>query len=128
MKIFSGGKQLNAASARNCLLVNQLATPGLGSLMGGRFIEGLGQLALAFLGAGLVLFWVFKTMQQEFDLPDIETPLSYNKWGWAGTCFFIASWLWSLLTSLSLIRQAKNQPPLNPPAASPPIINPPPKI
>src|SRR5258708_5162326 len=91
MKIFSDGKLLKPASARNCFLVNQFATPGLGSLMGGRIIEGIGQLILAFLGAALFLYWLFKTMQQEYDLPDIEVPISYGKWGLAGACFFFAS-------------------------------------
>src|SRR5579864_6726029 len=111
MKIFSGGKALSPATARNCFLVNQFATPGLGSLMGGRIAAGIGQLLLAFLGAGLVIYWVFKTFAEEFNLPDMETPISYAKWGLSGALFFIASWLWSLLTSISLMRQAKEQEP-----------------
>ena len=59
MKIFSGGKSLSPATARNCCLVNQFATPGLGSLMGRRIVAGIGQLLLAFLGAALVIYWVF---------------------------------------------------------------------
>lgn len=128
MKIFSGGKLLNQATARNCFLVNQFATPGLGSLMGGRIAAGIGQLLLAFLGAGLVIYWVFKTFAEEFNLPDMETPISYAKWGLSGALFFIASWLWSLLTSISMMRQAKEQEPGNPPRPTPPIINSPPKM
>ena len=91
-------------------------------------MAGIGQLLLAFLGAGLVIYWVFKTFAEEFNLPDTETPISYAKWGLSGGLFFIASWLWSLLTSLSLMRQAKEQPPKNSPGSPPPVINPPPKM
>lgn len=128
MKLFSGGKPLSPAAARNCFLVNQFATPGLGSLMGGRIMAGIGQLLLALLGAGFVILWFVKLLQEEVNLADIETPASYAKWGIAGACFFIASWLWSLLTSISMIREAKAEEPKNPPGAPPRITNVPPKI
>jgi hypothetical protein len=128
MKIFSGGKPLSPAAARNCFLVNQFATPGLGSLMGGRIVAGLGQLLLALLGAGLFIFWIAKILQEEVNLADVETPVSYGKWGVAGACFFAASWLWSLLTSINLIREAQTQEQKPPPAAPPRITNPPPRI
>lgn len=128
MKLFSGGKPLSPASARNCFLVNQFATPGLGSLMGGRIVAGIGQLLLAFLGAALFIYWIAKVMQEEVNLADVETPVSYGKWGVAGACFFIASWLWSLLTSISLIREANAHEQKPPPPAPPRITNLPPKI
>lgn len=128
MKLFSGGKPLSPATARNCFLVNQFATPGLGSLMGGKIVAGIGQLLLALLGAGFVILWFVKLLGEEVNLAEMETPVSYAKWGVAGACFFIASWLWSLLTSISMIREAKEQEPKPPPPAPPRIINPPPKI
>lgn len=128
MRLFSGGKPLSPAAARNCFLVNQFATPGLGSLMGGRIVEGIGQLLLALLGAGFVILWFIKLLQEEVNLADVETPVSYGKWGMAGALFFIASWLWSLLTSINLIREAQAQQSKNPPAPPPRITNPPPKI
>src|SRR4051812_23285352 len=104
MKIFSAGKQLSPAAARNCFLVNQFATPGLGSLMGGRIIPGLGQLALAILGFVFVLVWFLQTMKQYYSLAGDEfqnpSPVSYGHYALAGFLFFAASWLWSLLTSL----------------------------
>lgn len=128
MKLFSGGKPLSPATARNWFLVNQFATPGLGSLMGGKIVAGIGQLLLALLGAGFVILWFVKLLGEEVNLAEMETPVSYAKWGVAGACFFIASWLWSLLTSISMIREAKEQEPKPPPPAPPRIINPPPKI
>ena len=48
---------LNKSKARNCALINQLATPGLGSLMGGRIFAGIGQLILAVAGFIMVTGW-----------------------------------------------------------------------
>ena len=129
MKIFSGGKLLSPASARNCFLVNQFATPGLGSLMGGRIVAGIGQLLLAIAGFGLVVYWFLRTMQEYYGLISSDAPIvSYAGYALAGLLFFAAAWLWSLFTSISLVRQAKAQEPKNPPSAPPPIINSPPKI
>jgi hypothetical protein len=132
MKIFSGDKPLSPAAARNCFLMNQFATPGLGSLMGGRIIAGLGQLLLFALGFLLFLFWFLRTMHQYFGVltEEIQTPgPSYAKFAIAGLLFCAASWLWSLLTSLSLLREGKaNESKTGPIMAPPPIINPPPKL
>lgn len=129
MKIFSGGKLLKPASARNCFLVNQFATPGLGSLMGGRIVAGTGQLLLALIGFALVVFWFLRTMQEYYSLLDSDaSPVSYAKFGLAGVLFFAAAWLWSLLTSISLMRDAKAQERENPSGPPPRITNVPPKI
>ncbi len=131
MKIFSGGKLLNAASARNCFLVNQFATPGLGSLMAGRFIAGLGQLLLAIIGFGLFVYWFLKTMSIYYSLgtgDDVVDGPSYGRFAVSGVLFFLAAWLWSLWTSILIIQQAKANEAKNPPAARPPIISSPPKI
>jgi len=123
MKIFSGGKQLSPAAARNCFLVNQFATPGLGSLMGGRIVAGLGQLLLALIGFALVTFWFLQTMKQYYGTVDEDAPapVSYARYFIAGFLVFGASWLWSLLTSFSLVRAAKTPEPL-PPGSVPPRI------
>lgn len=130
MKIFSGEKVLSPASARNCFLMNQFATPGLGSLMGGRIIAGAGQLLLSVIGFLLVLFWFFRTMREYYSLmtSDVVT-VSYAKFGLAGALFFAAAWLWSLLTSISLLREGKaNESGTIPPMPPPRITNPPPKM
>jgi hypothetical protein len=129
MKIFSGEKKLNAASARNCFLVNQFATPGLGSLMGGRIVAGLGQLLLSILGFALVMVWFLRTMKEYYSLMTEDiTEVSYAKYALAGALFFAAAWLWSLLTSISMIRQAKEEAPPSPPAVPPRITNRPQKM
>jgi len=46
----SSVRPLSRARAANCILVNLAATPGLGSLIGRRYLAGSGQLALALVG------------------------------------------------------------------------------
>src|SRR5258708_36012327 len=105
MKIFSAAKPLSRAAARNCFLINQLATPGLGSLMAGRYLAGTGQVLLALLGFGLVLAWFITLITQMYQQINNDAPPQSSGWlGEAGGITFAASWLWSLVTSLSLLR------------------------
>ncbi len=75
-------KPVSHARARNAALLNQLATPGLGSLLCGRWIAGAGQLALALAGCALILAWFFREMSAYYgmmfsdaapDQPNIKT-------------------------------------------------------
>ncbi len=122
MKVFSPrqpSKPLSRSTARNSALINQLATPGLGSLLGGRYLAGTGQLLLAIAGFGLLIGWFGLVLLQAYD--DMEgraRPQSANWLGVAGAIAFVASWLWALVTSISLLRQARESDP-QPPA--PPI-------
>ena len=125
MKIFSGDKALSPSKARNCLLMNLFATPGLGSLMGGRLIAGLGQLTLFLIGFGFICVWFLKTMKEYYSLIGEEIPIqtSYGRYFLAGFLFAAAAWLWSLLTSLQMVRQAKPPAPAQPGAVPPRITN-----
>jgi len=108
MRISSAKKPLNRTTARNSFLINQLATPGLGSLMAGRFVAGIGQLFLALIGAVLIIVWFVKLMAQVFEQLNHET--TPEPVGWllqAGALLFAVAWVWSLVTSLSLMREAK---------------------
>jgi membrane protease YdiL (CAAX protease family) len=108
--------------------MNQFATPGLGSLMGKRILPGLGQLFLALAGFALVLVWFGLTMKEYYGLMSEDAPaisFTYTRYLLAGVLLFAVAWLWSLLTSLSLMRQAKiPEPP--PPGSIPPRITKPP--
>jgi hypothetical protein len=129
MKTFSAAKKLSPAAARNCFLMNQFATPGLGSLMGGRILPGIGQLVLALAGFALVMLWFMRTMKEYYNLAYEDAPsVSYGRIFLAGVLLFAASWFWSLLTSLSLVRQAKTPEPLPPGDTPPRITNQPPKM
>jgi hypothetical protein len=102
-------RPLSRARAWTCILTNQAATPGLGSLMARRLWVGTGQLLLALAGSVLILGWMFQLFHRVF-LQQLGDPVPPDSSGWMwkwGLLLFGASWLWSLVTSLSLWRQAK---------------------
>jgi hypothetical protein len=110
----------------SCVLINLAATPGLGSVMARRFFAGTGQLLLAVAGFVLIVGWMFKMfsqiIRQELDEPVLSNVPDWM-WRW-GLVFFLAGWLWSLVTSISLLRQVQadetaGQKPMPPPAALP---------
>ena len=106
-------RPLSRARLASCILINLAATPGLGSLIARRFWAGTGQLLLALAGCGLIVGWMFvafyRLYLQQMDEPAPVTPIGWM-WKWGAVCFG-ASWLWSLVTSLSLLRQAKRDEP-----------------
>ena len=85
-----------------------LATPGLGSLICRRWIAGTGQLGLAVFGFTLALAWFFKEMSSYNGLAfgDEVPPLPSLKMLAEGVALFATSWLWSAVTSESLLREA----------------------
>jgi hypothetical protein len=109
MKIFSAlqsRRPLRRSELVTCVVVNQLATPGLGSLIARRFVAGSGQLLLALLGFFLFVGWFIQKMRvlygQMFgtDLPaDAGTKL--GEWG---IIIFAVAWVWSLVTSVQILR------------------------
>jgi len=102
--------------ARYCVIINQCATPGLGSFIGGRRLAGLGQLALAVAGFGLVVAWfVLNTMQVFNQVVHDAPPRPVGRVGLLGAATFAAAWLWSWLTSLQILRAAKDAEPQNVP-------------
>jgi len=119
MKTSSGGKPLDRTTARNSFLVNQLATPGLGSLMARRYVAGAGQLLLALIGFGLLVAWFISVMARVYRQVEGDSSATSAAWlGEAGAVTFAASWLWSLVTSLSLLREARETERISPPPGS----------
>jgi hypothetical protein len=126
MKIFSARASPDTDAvqkAQGCLATN-LALPGLGSLAGGRKI-GVFQLILCFAGFAISLgcgvrfvFWTLAHWS-EFYGPDGEPdPLirlhnlwQQARWPFLGVALFAVSWFWSLLTSWSLLAEAKGKTP-----------------
>ena len=101
-------KPVDPAGARNAALVNLFATPGLGSLMAGRWIAGSGQLILAVAGFVLVVVWFFKVMIQYYGQISGDVPVHPVGWiGVTGGIMFVASWFWALVTSISLFVEAR---------------------
>ncbi|MGA2240808.1 MAG: hypothetical protein ABSH11_02065 [Verrucomicrobiota bacterium] len=102
-------RPLSRARAASCALINLAATPGLGSLIARRVFAGTGQLLLALAGFVLIVGWIFELCYRVFLQQLGETvPPDSSGWMWKwGLLLFSAGWLWSLVTSLSLLRQAK---------------------
>ena len=103
-------RPLDRSTARNSVLINQLATPGLGSLLAGRWLAGAGQLLLAVAGFVMVVAWFALTMIQLYRQINGDAPPKSVAWlGEVGALIFGAAWLWALLTSLSLLRETRAQ-------------------
>ncbi len=112
MKPSSVNAKTNSTRARNATLLNLLGTPGLGSLMAGRIVAGIGQLVLAVAGFTLVVIWFTQVMSgyygQMFNEQTTRAPIVFTKLLLGGGIFALA-WVWSLVTSLSLMRTAKQE-------------------
>jgi 4a-hydroxytetrahydrobiopterin dehydratase len=107
MKPSSATKPPSRLKARNAALLNQLATPGLGSLFAGRILAGLGQLLLSTSGFILIMIWFVQLMIQFYGQISGEVNVhSVGQYGVAGGVLFILAWCWSLATSFSLLRAA----------------------
>jgi 4a-hydroxytetrahydrobiopterin dehydratase len=112
MKPFSANrKPVSRAKAKNAALLNQLATPGLGSLLCGRWIAGSGQLLLSCAGCVLMIIWTFKETSQLYSQTDeisgnLQPHLIGLKTLVEGGNLFVVAWLWSAFTSFSLLREA----------------------
>ena len=101
--------RISRAQARNAALLNQLATPGLGSLLARRWVEGIGQLLVSLAGFGLVTIWFVQMMigyygQMFGDGGTHPKPTFTNLI--LGAVLFALAWVWSLLTSFRLLREA----------------------
>jgi hypothetical protein len=92
--------------------------------MGGRPIAGGGQITLAIVGCVVMMIWFFQTMKAYYAtaVGDEATPGNV-KLLIVGASVFGVSWLWSLVTSISLLREVSVEPPPTPPAVPPRITN-----
>jgi hypothetical protein len=89
--------------------MQNLATPGIGSLKARRIFAGIGQLSLAIASAILICAWVIAWSWRIYRA-QIGEPVPQNSPGWLlkwGIVCFGASWLWTLITSVNLLLKAK---------------------
>ena len=103
MKIFSAGanKTLDQGKKRACVVANLLLTPGLGTIMAGRYMAGSLQLLLACAGFLMFLSWIVLLFQT---VMSGRTEVGQN-WLWQrGLLLFAASWLAALWSSLGILR------------------------
>jgi hypothetical protein len=93
------------------IVINELATPGLGSWIAGYRVAGAGQLILAC--AGFALFVVHLILQvsallraAEFGTEPVQPPAAW--WHYALILFGIA-WLWASVTSIQMYRELRTR-------------------
>lgn len=88
--------------------LNLLVLPGLGTLLTGRRIAGLLQIALGVAGFLLSVRWFSQLMTIAMTtdgFPDLES-IPFRSII-AGSIIILASWLWSLVSSLQILRAAR---------------------
>ena len=86
--------------------------------MAGRRLAGIGQLLMAIVGFLMVTGWfVLFALYTYEELVNDAQPKSVARLGATGLVIFLAAWVWSLITSLSLLReaQANERKPVAPP-------------
>lgn len=109
MKPSLARKKISHTKARNAALLNQLASPGLGSLLAGRWLAGCGQLLVFLAGFMVYCAWAINNLKQYYSLMFSDAPVQnvgWNRTAWIGVGLCAAGWFWSLATSLSLLREA----------------------
>ena len=91
------------------LMANALVLPGLGSFMGGRRISGIVQALTATAGFVLTVVWLWSwaDLYLHSGLPEGLGPRGRE--GLAGIGLFTASWIWSVVSGLALVRDARQQ-------------------
>lgn len=104
----SSGRPLTRARAVTALLINQFASPGLGTVLAGRVLVGALQFTMALAGVVLVFVWFFKFMVYYYGLINFGSAQGEFDQHWlalVGGALFVLAWFWSLITSLLLLRE-----------------------
>ena len=104
------GRPLTRSAAWLCVMTNQLATPGLGSIVAGRVAAGLIQLAIAVAGFVLLMAWffhLFKSVSWADDLAEAMHPYAWM--GELGLLLFVVSWILALASSIAILKEAKRK-------------------
>jgi len=101
-------KPLSSVRAWTYLGINLFATPGLGSVMGGRKAAGRAQLLFAVIGFCLIVAWMIKMIfgATSAEISGTEAPHVPAWWWQSGVFCFGLAWAWSLVTSISILREA----------------------
>lgn len=109
--------------------MNQFATPGLGSLLARRYIAGTGQLVIFVTGFVMFVAWFGDEMRQYYALMFTDSQPHVRYWLVIAAMWLCAvGWLWSLVTSISLMREAKRNAQLtiqsgaHDPSGTPPLL------
>lgn len=110
MKAWRAGwaaRDMDETFAWACLVTNLIGVPGVGTLMARRRV-GILQTALAAAGGVLLTWWLFAFLAavvRTQTLPPEEGP--GLRMGLEGMALFTAGWLWSLASSVAILREAR---------------------
>ena len=113
-------KTLDKRRAWVCASINQLAFPGAGTVMAGRWI-GYFQAVVMIAGFALTSFYFLAVIQGAVQLiingamNEEEFRASYHQYIWTlelGSVLTAVAWLWSLISSVSIVRSVPKEPPV----------------
>ena len=88
--------------------MNQCATPGLGSIMAGRYIAGAGQLLLSLGATALILLWFANILKVAYSIMDTSGEPDLKSWmGFSGFGLLFLAWCWAWISSVGILRQVR---------------------
>ena len=98
-----------------CVLLNQLAFPGLGTILAGRrigYVQATIMVAGFILFTGFMIWFIVCAVQNLLSDTMDETALTrlYRPYLWAakyGLALCIVAWFWSLISSIGILRQSR---------------------
>lgn len=93
------------------IIINQLATPGLGTWMAGRRVAGAGQLVLACIGFVLIVMFLGLIIINTIRSAEtgLEAPLPPANWWQWGMIFFGIAWIWAGFSSIQMWMELRAQ-------------------
>ncbi len=99
---------ISPSRALGCLAANLFLTPGLGSLLGRRYVAAIGQLTVFITGFVMFVVWFFDVVRQGYAMAYSDVTPTLHHWlAFVGGGLCALGWLWSLATSISLFREGK---------------------
>ena len=98
---------LDKTKARICVTLNLLVLPGLGTIIAGRR-SGWLQAVLALVGFGLNIAWALWFFARFLRSEELPEDLTAHVWlALTGVALFLVAWLWTLASSLQILREAR---------------------
>lgn len=110
-------KSHNRSSGWTALAINLGATPGLGSYLAGHRLVGVFQMGLSVSGFIVIMAWFWELARGAWEsLQAGDSVVWPSSRGLVlGLSLFSAAWVWSLVTSVQIIRALrKTTPPILP--------------
>jgi hypothetical protein len=113
-------KVLDSRKAWLCATINQLAFPGMGTVMAGRW-TGYLQATIMIAGFVLTMMYLLAVIHAVVGLifsggaNEDQFRASYHQYFWAlkwGLLLTAIAWFWSLISSIAIVRSVPKEPPL----------------